>query len=140
MSISDIKPEGLYAQYLRTQNAGMLNAYRPGGSLNPEIEISTGLKYDAGKPMMSLVDPDAMEGLAKVLTFGASKYDKNNWRNGIVYSRIIDAAERHLAEVKRGNDTDAESGLGHIDHVMCNIMFLSYFMKKRPDLDDRWKP
>lgn len=89
---------------------------------------------------MDLLDWDALEGIAHVLTFGARKYVSNNWRGGISYSRIISSLLRHLAAIQRGEDVDPESGLPHIDHVGCNAMFLSFFMKHRPELDDRWKP
>ena len=95
-------------------------------------------KYDSGKPRYELTDPLAIEGLVRVLDFGAVKYGVDNWRSGFNYSRIISSLERHLAALKRGEDFDAESGLPHIDHVGANWMFLSFFMKTRPDLDDRW--
>lgn len=103
------------------------------------LSPSEGTKYDQEKPRLDLLDPDAMEGLAKVLTFGAKKYDAHNWRNGIVYSRLMAALHRHLLAIQRGEDFDAESGLPHIDHLGCCWMFLSSLMKTRPDLDDRWK-
>lgn len=99
-----------------------------------------GMKYDQDKPRMDLLDATALEGLAKVLTFGANKYDAHNWRNGINYSRCVAALMRHLSAIQRGEDFDPESGLPHIDHLGCCWMFLSNFMKTRSDLDDRWKP
>jgi hypothetical protein len=98
----------------------------------------TALKFDDGKARIELVDPMAVDGLARVLDFGAKKYAVDNWRHGFNYTRIIGSLERHLNAIKRGEDTDPESGLPHIDHVGCNWMFLSFFMKTRPDLDDRW--
>lgn len=103
----------------------------------PKMEEKA-LKYDEAKVRMELVDPLAMEGLAKVLDFGARKYAVDNWRSGFNYTRIIGSLERHLNAIKRGEFTDPESGLPHIDHVGCNWMFLSYFMKERPDLNDIW--
>jgi hypothetical protein len=98
--------------------------------------LPTGRKDDADKPMMDLLDADAMEGLAKVLTFGAKKYARNNWRGGISYSRLTAALLRHTFAILKGEYTDPESGLPHIDHVGCCWMFLSYMFKNRPDLDD----
>ena len=97
-----------------------------------------GLKYDTSKPRMDLLDFDALEGLAKVLTFGADKYAAHNWRKGINYSRLVAAMLRHLAALQRGEDIDPESGLPHIDHLGCCWMFLSNMTKTRPDLDDRY--
>ena len=100
----------------------------------------SGSKYDQGKPMLDLVRPEFIEGVAEVLTFGAKKYAAHNWTQGIEYSRIIAALKRHLAEIEKGYDYDDESGLPHIDHVGCCVMFLSCFMKwDRDELDNRFK-
>jgi hypothetical protein len=101
---------------------------------------SSGLKYDQDKPRMDLLDPLALEGLARVLGFGAKKYASHNWRGGISYCRIVAAILRHTMAILRGEDTDPESNLPHVDHLFCNCMFLSNMMKTRPDMDDRWKP
>lgn len=99
-----------------------------------------GIKFDGEKPRMDLLDPLALEGLAKVLTFGAQKYAAHNWRKGIANTRLIAAMLRHLFAIMRGEDLDPESGLPHIDHVGCCWMFLSNNMKVRPEMDDRWRP
>lgn len=99
----------------------------------------TGLKYDQDKPRTDLLDPLALEGIAKVLAFGARKYAAHNWRGGISYSRLLGGALRHIFAILRGEDVDPESGLPHVDHLGCCWMFLSNMMKTRPDLDDRWK-
>lgn len=101
--------------------------------------LQAGTKFDSGKPMLDLIDPLAIEGLAAVLTFGAKKYAAHNWRGGLSYSRLIAALLRHLFAILRGEDIDPESGLPHVDHVGCCWMFLSNMMKTRKDLDDRHK-
>tara|TARA_R110000851_G_C13101976_1_gene568683 strand:- start:6367 stop:7092 length:726 start_codon:yes stop_codon:yes gene_type:complete len=65
------------------------------------------------------------EALAKVLTFGASKYKPNNWKACSDTGRYLAAAHRHLNAVIKGEQLDPETGLHHLDHVMCNLMFLS---------------
>ncbi len=97
------------------------------------------MKFDTEKPRMELLDPKALTGLGQVLTFGAKKYAAHNWREGIHYSRLIAAAQRHLLAIMDGEDIDPESGLMHVDHLGCCWMFLSNMMKTRPDLDDRYK-
>jgi len=96
------------------------------------------MKHDAEKVRMDLLDPAAIEKLAQVLTFGAKKYEAQNWRRGISKSRLLGAALRHLFSYMRGEDTDPESGLSHVAHAMCCCMFL-LGLEKRTDLDDRWK-
>jgi hypothetical protein len=100
----------------------------------------SGQKLDTDKPPMDLLDRYALEQIARVLDFGARKYSHHNWRGGIRYSRLIAAAMRHLTAYNDGEDTDPETGLSHIAHLGCCVMFLLWMEKQRPDLDDRWKP
>jgi len=97
-----------------------------------------GVKHDADKPRMDLLDAYAIEQLSHVLTFGAKKYDAHNWRKGIAKGRLIAAALRHLFAYLRGEDKDPETGLSHAAHAMCCCMFL-IGLEHRADLDDRWK-
>ena len=39
-----------------------------------------GKKFDNEKPKMYLLPPKALIEVSKVLTFGAQKYDEENWR------------------------------------------------------------
>lgn len=99
----------------------------------------TGIKHDTDKLPLDLLDPTALEGLAKVLQFGAKKYASHNWRGGLSYTRLLAAMLRHTFAILRGEDIDSESGLPHIDHVGACWMFLSNMMKTRKDLDDRYR-
>lgn len=98
----------------------------------------TGLKYDKEKPPMALLDSNYLEGVARVLGFGANKYHAHNWRNGINVSRLVSAAYRHLGAINKGEDIDSESGLPHVYHLGCCNMFLAE-MLKRPEQDDRYR-
>ena len=98
-----------------------------------------GLKYDAGKDPMELLDFGALRGVSRVLGFGARKYAAHNWRGGLQYSRLLGATLRHLAAYSQGEDLDPETGLPHIDHALCELMFLSAFIHEgRTELDDRY--
>lgn len=84
-----------------------------------------GKKYDNGKLEYGLLPPSALEDIVKVLTFGAKKYDRDNWRYVEDASRrYFDAAQRHLWQWKRGEAADEESGESHLAHALCCIMFL----------------
>lgn len=86
-----------------------------------------GKKYDEGKPRMDLVPLDIIENVAKILTMGANKYGEDNWQElPNFWSRYKAALLRHLAAIDKGELLDQESGLPHIDHVLCNAMFLSW--------------
>lgn len=98
-----------------------------------------GTKHDSGKPMVSLLDSEWLLGTAAVLTFGAKKYAPHNWRQGFPYSRVMDALQRHLLAFNGGQDLDEETGLSHLYHASCCLMFLSSMKENHPELDDRYK-
>lgn len=102
--------------------------------------LETGIKADAGKPPLALLDRFALEEMARVLAFGAEKYSAHNWRGGIRFSRLLDAALRHLMAIADGEDRDPETGLLHAAHAGCCVMFLAWMQRNRPDLDDRFRP
>jgi len=97
-----------------------------------------GVKHDNGKEPLDLVPYEALQEIARVLDFGKQKYGRANWANGINYSRLIAAAMRHLNQYNSGIDTDNETGISHAAHAACNLMFLLWMEKNRPDMDDRW--
>lgn len=64
---------------------------------------------------------------------------EHNWRKGIAYSRLIDAAMRHLAAWSGAEDLDPESGLSHLAHARCCIGFLLAYEVNGPKNDDRYR-
>lgn len=105
--------------------------------MNAHSWLQGGLKLDTGKAPMSLLDRYALEQIAMVLKFGAAKYERDNWRKGIAYTRLTDAALRHIFAFLDGEDKDPESNISHIAHAGCCVLFLLRMIKDRPDLDDR---
>lgn len=75
-----------------------------------------------------------------VLGFGASKYDAHNWRRGMAWSDVFRALQEHLWAFWEGEDYDPESGLPHLGHAACCLMFLcEYWLCERyRKLDDRY--
>jgi hypothetical protein len=100
----------------------------------------TALKFDQHKLPLNLLSTEAMNQTAAVLAFGAQKYAAHNWRAGFAWSRPLAAAMRHITAFNDGEDCDPESGLSHLAHAACCIMFLLEFEKTHPHLDDRYKP
>lgn len=100
---------------------------------------TNGRKDDQEKPDMDLLSPFALEKVAQVMTYGKRKYGANNWRGGIVYSRLLAAIMRHLNSYRKGESKDPETGLSHLAHASCGLMMLLEFEETRPDLDDRYK-
>ncbi len=67
----------------------------------------------------------AMLAVAKVLTFGASKYGPNNWQKLEKFAeRYYAGVLRHLFAHGGGETTDPESGLPHLAHAACGALFL----------------
>jgi hypothetical protein len=102
-------------------------------------QFGTALKFDQDKLPLHLLSTEAMNQTAAVLKFGAQKYAEHNWRAGFAWSRPLAAAMRHITAFNDGEDTDPESGLSHLAHAACCIMFLLEFEKTHPNLDDRYK-
>lgn len=91
------------------------------------IEVQ-GQKLDQGKPMVSLIDPEWLLDTAEVLTFGVKKYEKDNWKYVDNHKdRYLSAAYRHLLAYQSGEINDPESGISHLAHASCCLMFLHYF-------------
>ena len=87
--------------------------------------MKEGTKYDGDKLMYDLIPAECLEELAKVLTYGAKKYAPNNWQKVDNFnSRYYSALQRHIEAWRKGEKVDAESGLHHLSHALCNVMFL----------------
>ena len=88
---------------------------------------SIGTKLDSNKPRWSLLPFVSLIEIVRVLEFGAKKYSENNWQKVTPPSRYLDAAFRHLAAYASGEKNDPESGLHHLAHAGCCIVFLLWF-------------
>ena len=104
----------------------------------PKMPGLAGVKHDSGKPRMSLLPFDALEELAKVLGAGEKKYSAHNHRSGFEYSRLTDAALRHIGAWNNGVDVDAETGISHLAHAAVNLLFLIAQQKGDYGHDDRY--
>lgn len=98
-----------------------------------------GLKYDQGKPRPELIPALSILEISKVLAFGAKKYEEWNWTEDLTYSRISGACLRHLFYWLSGEDKDKETGISHLAHAGCCVLFLLHLEQTRKDLDDRFK-
>ncbi len=84
----------------------------------------TGRKFDSEKPKMYLLPPKATVEVAKVLTFGAAKYDEENWRKlEDAQKRYSGGALRHIFSHLDGELQDPETNLSHLAHAICCLMF-----------------
>ncbi|GHV49835.1 hypothetical protein FACS1894216_00940 [Synergistales bacterium] len=85
-----------------------------------------GIKHDAGKPDYTLITKDFLDGLSRVMMFGAEKYGRDNWRTPPLLSkeRLCAAIARHLWAIIDGEDVDAEDGIEHRYHIAANVMMM----------------
>lgn len=101
------------------------------------MSVDTGRKNDAGKDRWTLLPIPALRQIVKVLTHGAQKYTvtnedgsiasdgAENWRkvpNG--HERYTRALFEHVMAWREGEIYDSETGLHHLAHAGCNILFL----------------
>jgi hypothetical protein len=102
-----------------------------------------GTKHDTGKPRWDLFPWDAGEEVVKVLNFGATKYEDRNWEKGIKYGRVFASTVRHLwswfhSHLRGEDGTDPETGLSHLAHAGCCVLFLlAYELRGKKEWDDR---
>ena len=83
-----------------------------------------GIKYDSKKPKMNLLPPKAIVEVAKVLTFGAQKYGAENWKElEDLQNRYLAGALRHIFAHMDGEQLDPETGLSHMAHALCCLLF-----------------
>jgi hypothetical protein len=101
----------------------------------PEETKELGKKYDNEKLRWSLLPLEALQDVVNVLEFGAKKYAPDNWKYvDNAQARYWDAAMRHMIAYKIDNQTDSETGLSHLAHAICCLLFLSQF-----DIEDNNK-
>ena len=92
---------------------------------NSQTATTGGRKFDGGKPRFGLIPPNALLEVVDVLTYGAQKYDDENWKKvPDSKRRYFDAAQRHLWAWKSGEQNDQETGKNHLAHALCCLMFL----------------
>jgi hypothetical protein len=84
-----------------------------------------GMKFDSGKLDYTLLPWDGVEEVVKVLEFGAKKYARDNWKKvENAETRYMAAAFRHLVAHSKGELNDSETGLSHLAHAGCCLLFL----------------
>lgn len=100
-----------------------------GEELAKRVELQSFVKDSQVIPKVqpTLVEPEYILGTARVLTFGANKYGKENWKKCEDIQLYKDALQRHLFAYLSGELIDKDTGELHLYHISCNVMFLSWF-------------
>ncbi len=94
-------------------------------------------RFDDGKVRHDLIPAWAIEELARVYTYGAEKYDDNNWWKGMKWTKVMGPLERHYNKWKRGSVIDRESGVYHLAQVAWNAIALMCYQKHQLGIDNR---
>jgi hypothetical protein len=100
---------------------------------------NSGIKYDECKPRWDLLPFDALNEIAKVMTYGAIKYEPRNWERGMSWNRVFASMQRHLSTWFHGNNIDDESKMSHLAHAACCMLYLLAFEVRAEGIDDRPK-
>ena len=66
----------------------------------------------------------ALRQLAIAMEYGIQKYGRNNWKQGMEWSRLIDAAQRHGLAILEDEEVDADSGNLHVAHMLASVHML----------------
>lgn len=103
----------------------------------PRPWLDAGAKFDEGKVRYDLIPANALHEIARVYTYGANKYQDENWRKGLSWKRIFGALMRHSWAWMRGEDTDPESGLPHMAHAAFACFTLLEYALSQKQFDDR---
>lgn len=125
---------GYFSEEQQKQIDALVRDYKESMNRTPPIsEAKEAVRFDTGKTQWDLMPFEAIEEINKVLEFGAKKYAAHNWQKGegFKYSRVLNSLLRHIFAYMRGEDNDPESGLSHLAHAGCNIVFLLYYVKNK---------
>ena len=90
-------------------------------------------KHDTGKLRFDLTDEIFEEELVRVLMHGAAKYTDDNWKKAEpeeAKKRYYAACRRHLSAWASGELSDNESGLPHLMHAACCLLFLRWYERE----------
>jgi hypothetical protein len=84
------------------------------------------VKFDEGKPRVSLLPAGPLLEVAACMTMGAKKYSDHNYRKGMDHSRLLDAALRHILQWNQGclHRKDEESGYSLGARVASLLMLM----------------
>lgn len=94
------------------------------------MENNGAVKHDEGKPRYDLIPPFALDLVAQVMTYGATKYGERNWEKGLKPERLFAALMRHSWAWMRGETIDPETKLPHLAHAAASVMMLIDTLQK----------
>jgi hypothetical protein len=107
------------------------------GDINSD-ERGSCARANSGKVALSLIPLHLLAGAARVLMGGKLKYAEYNWAKAGAWSTAMDCTLRHITKwFWLGEDIDPDSGEHHLDHAICNLLFLRHYVDIFKEGDDR---
>jgi hypothetical protein len=123
---------------VKKMGADPINTYHRTAEEEAQMGQKTAARFSAGKIRHDLVPPWVIDELAKVYTYGAKKYDDDNWRKGLKWRKdVIGPLLRHLWKWIRGEKLDDESNCHHLAMAIWNICTLMEYERCSIGTDDR---
>jgi hypothetical protein len=100
--------------------------------------VSTGRvpKQTGGKQRVDLLPWPALDVVADVMTFGATKYSDRGYYD-MSLMELFAAGIRHFKAWALGEDLDKESGLPHLAHAAANALMMLEIVLMKAGKDDR---
>ncbi len=98
------------------------------------------MRFNENKPKLSYVMefPLAFQAFANVCEFGAEKYARHNWKQGMPITEMEDSLLRHLRAFHNCQNFDEETACEHLAHAMWNAAAMIEILSKYGDeFDDR---
>jgi len=98
------------------------------------IKTEPAYKETTNKLSYSEIDPYFLEQMARRMNEGKRKYGPNNWKKLSEINELLDAAQRHLLELRKMMEEDfepipgQETDLQHCAALACNAMFIHYHL------------
>ena len=92
------------------------------------------LRYDQNKLQTGLIPVPALLELCMVFTKGAVKYAPENWRKGMLWSRIYTPMMRHFFKWLLGQRRDKEINCHHLLQVAWGCVVL-YMYERWADIE-----
>lgn len=113
----------------------MVEAFKAKVPADHERESGKGRKDDKEKQRWDLIPWASLAEVVAALTYGARKYADNNWKKvPSAKGRYTGAAFRHLTAWAHGEQRDPETGIHHLGHAGCCLLFLMWFdLTNTPD-------
>jgi hypothetical protein len=108
------------------------------------VDPATGAAKGVKLARFDLVPMDSLTELANHYGIGERKYPSDedgtpNWSKGMAWSKVTQAAMRHLALFIGGEDIDEETGQKHVIAVAWHMFALAHYMNTHTGTDDRWQ-